>query len=57
MLFLFFFHLFGDDLVDIFEGFINFFIGDFSIDGTFFVTGFDMFGETTFISVSFNHLK
>ncbi len=32
---------FGDDVVDVFEGFVDFFEGDFPVDGTFLVTGLD----------------
>ena len=33
--------LFGDDVVDVFEGFVDFFEGNFSVNGAFLVTGFD----------------
>ncbi len=47
--------LFGDDMVDVFEVFVDFFEGDFSVDGVFFVTGLDSFGDVGSVTLTFSH--
>jgi hypothetical protein len=47
--------LFGDDVVDVFEVFVDFFEGDFSVDGVFFVAGLDSFGDVGSVALTFSH--
>lgn len=45
----------GDDVVDVFEVFVDFFGGDFSIDDVFLVAGLDSFGDVSSSALSFTH--
>ena len=46
---------FGDDVVDVFEGFVDFFEGNFPVDGVFLVAGLDSLGDVGSVALTLSH--